>query len=252
MWQYSGKLVSKIGLLLLAWVITIPTSASAIVVRHDRQDEELLALGERFPATGKIEPDGSCTLIAPTWIITAGHVAPLITPGVSLVQFGEKKYKIKRVVMHPDCKLRGNQPPKTDLALMELVEPVIGVTPAALYRKKNEKGKQIIIAGYGDLGDGTSRPRMSDGKLRAATNVIDKVRKNRILFDFSKPPSGTELEGVSGPGDSGGPAFIDVNGQPLLAGVSSAAMDGEPGRYGVTEVYTRVSEFAKWIDEVIK
>jgi len=38
----------------------------------------------------------------------------------------------------------------------------------------------------------------------------------------------------------------------LLVGVSSAAMNGKPGRYGVTEVYTRISAFTAWIDGVIK
>ncbi len=240
------------GLLVFSWITVLCAPARGLVGRHDRKDEALLALGQRFPATGRIDPDGSCTLVAPTWIVTAGHVAHQIRPGVHSVYFGTKKYTVKRVVMHPDCKPSGHRPPEVDLALIELADPVKDVTPAALYRKNDETGKSIIVAGYGDLGDGTSRPRFTDGKLRAATNVIDSVRPARILFDFSKPPAGTDLEGVSGPGDSGGPAFVEIDGRPLLIGVSSAAMNGKPGRYGVTEVYTRISAFAPWIDGMIK
>jgi len=243
---------ATIGLLSLTWIAMSGTPAHAVVARHDQQDEVLLALGDRFPATGKVDPDGSCALVSPTWIVTAGHVAQSVKPGVHRIQFGEKKYAVKRVVMHADCKPAGHRPPDVDLALIELAEPVSGVVPVSLYRKGDEKGKRIFIAGYGDLGSGKSRPRFTDGKLRAATNVVDGVHPTRILFDFSKPPDGTDLEGVSGPGDSGGPAYVEVNGRPLLVGVSSAAMNGKPGRYGVTEVYTRISAFTAWIDGVIK
>jgi len=62
------------------------------------------------------------------------------------------------------------------------------------------------------------------------------------------------LEGISGPGDSGGPTLIDL----CVAGVSSAQRvvidvddegreTGGPGRYGVIEVYTRVSSYLPWI-----
>jgi secreted trypsin-like serine protease len=87
---------------------------------------------------------------------------------------------------------------------------------------------------------------------------------------FRKPddPRTTPLEGISGPGDSGGPAFITVNGKPCIAGVSSnqrielsgpPPKDGSPGgngedvqgRYGVTEVYTRVSKYVSWIRQTM-
>lgn len=249
---HRRRSVGATGMVLIAGITMRPTQTLAIVARHDRPDDALLALGERFPATGKIGPDGSCTLIAPTWVVTAGHVARSVKPGVNWVRFDKKAYIVKRVVMHPDCKSVENRPPKTDLALIELAEPVSGILSVPLYRRDDEKGKSIFLAGYGDRGDGRSKPLLTDGKLRAATNVVDGVRPTRILFDFSEPPAGTDLEGVSGPGDSGGPAFIEIHGKPALVGVSSAAMNGKPGRYGVTEVYTRISAFAEWIDGVIE
>ena len=61
-------------------------------------------------------------------------------------------------------------------------------------------------------GTGLTGPTDGDGRLRAATNVIDNVDGNYFLFSFSPPedPSATDLEGIGGPGDSGGPAFIGI------------------------------------------
>ncbi len=61
-----------------------------------------------------------------------------------------------------------------------------------------------------------------DGKLRAATNMVKKIESGSIWFLFDEPdsPKATLLEGVSGPGDSGGPAFLDVNGLPHIIRVT--------------------------------
>ena len=63
----------------------------------------------------------------------------------------------------------------------------------------------------------------------------------------------TDLEGVSGPGDSGAPPYITVGGKLLVVGISSRSRDAnqdgiEPG-YGDEDLYTRVSLYQKWIEE---
>ncbi|HUQ46806.1 MAG TPA: trypsin-like serine protease [Gemmatimonadaceae bacterium] len=71
---------------------------------------------------------------------------------------------------------------------------------------------------------------------------------------IAPPPSGTDLEGAPGRGDSGGPALITIAGKAYVAGVSSAGYDGVdgPGSYGAVDVFTRVSTHAAWIDSVMK
>ena len=61
------------------------------------------------------------------------------------------------------------------------------------------------------------------------------------------------MEGTAGPGDSGGPALIEVDGVPYVAGISSLGMPGKngPGTYGAIEHYVRVSSHARWIDAVL-
>jgi len=72
-------------------------------------------------------------------------------------------------------------------------------------------------------------------------------------FDSTESENTTELEGVSGPGDSGGPAFIDLDDVRYIVGVSSNQQDnGKEGVYGVTEYYARISFYKKWIEKNIK
>ena len=108
----------------------------------------------------------------------------------------------------------------------------------------------VTFAGRGHSGDGLTGPDVRDGRLRAATNRIEAVRQNWLTFLFDAPPTGTDLEGISGPGDSGGPAFMMVGGTTYLVGISSgqdSRATGKEGVYGVTEYYVRVSSYADWI-----
>ena len=232
----------------LALLVITALHSEAIIIRHDQSDTASLQLAERFAAAGRVLPDGGCTLIAPTWVVTAAHVAVPLRPP-SRVQFGDKTYATKRVVPHPEgASAPRGTPPDVDLALIELAEPAEGIDPLPLYRDRNELGKTAFIVGYGDFGIAGQPFQRSDGRRRAATNVIDDAGPIRLFLKFDPPPGGTALEGIGGPGDSGGPLIIEQGGRLYLAGISSASMNGKPGAYGVTDVYIRISSYAGWID----
>src|SRR5437764_10482381 len=72
----------------------------AVVIRDDRSDADTLRLGESFDAVAVVLPDGGCTLIAPTWVITGAHVAAQISDK-GQIRFGDKVYTVKRVFIHP-------------------------------------------------------------------------------------------------------------------------------------------------------
>jgi hypothetical protein len=164
-------------------------------------------------------------------------------------------YTIERVVLYPEW--RGNADFRVDIALVELSEQVSNVVPAAVYRGSDEASAVVTLAGRGGVGTGLTGPVAEDGRLRAATNRVELVEDTVLRFRFDGPsdPDVTDLEGISGPGDSGGPAYLVRDAVLFVVGVSSAQSarptGGLRGRYGVLEYYPRVSHFADWIQSTI-
>jgi len=234
----------------------VASPLAGIVIRHDLEDALYRAPAEEFPTLVRINRPGALgTLIAPTWVLTAGHVARPLEPG-HVVTVAGQDLAVHRVVFHP-----GWRTPQTnvvdDAALLELELPAEGVVPTPLYRDRDEVGRVVVFAGMG--GTGTGRDGLAEfsgpyDALRRATNRVERADERWLVFRFDPPEGATDLEGISGPGDSGGPAFLERDGRRYLAGISSWQDDreqGSPGVYGVLEYYARVSSYADWIDEVI-
>lgn len=243
-----------------------PGSDDPIIIRHDRPDARHRELAARFPSLvhvnlpaeapdGRRIPDGEGVLVAPRWVLTAAHVAAAVDSGHALTVGGEP-VPAEEVVLHPEWEDGGAH----DIALVRLARETTGVDPAPLYRETDEAGRIVWVVGYGDTGTGLRGPAENDGHVRAATNRIDEASPTWLKFRFddprTAPDAATDLEGISGPGDSGGPGYVIVAGVPHVAGISSgqssAATGGRAGVYGVTEYYTRVSSYLAWIDGVVE
>ncbi|MGH2507547.1 MAG: S1 family peptidase [Ktedonobacteraceae bacterium] len=233
-----------------------------MLIRHDHSDRESLVDPCKWPAiTSFFRGHGAASLIAPTWLLTAAHVARHIPTEHHLsVELQEKRYPIARVIIHPDYKDVWEQGDEddgintVDLALVELEMSVENVRPLALYTHSDEQGQEVILLGAGECGNGLRGTRGSDRQLRRVTNIIDEVDAYWLAFRFDEPPNGTALEGVCGRGDSGGPALIEHDSQLLLAGISSwQDAKGQPlGLYGCIEHFARVSCYVDWIRDVCK
>lgn len=226
--------------------------ALPIVIRHDRELQASLELAKPFDNTLRFEPDGCGTLIDKRWVLTAAHVAHELSPFNPVIFVQGKPRLVRQVLFHPKSASRGQRPPEVDLALVELDEPTEGIRPAGLYRGDAEVGAAVTVVGYGDFGVGNQELQFTDGRRRAATNRVEKAESGQLHLTFDAPPSGSDLEGVGGPGDSGGPLFMANDQGRFLVGVSSASMGGRPGSYGVIDMYTRVSAYIEWIDSSMK
>jgi hypothetical protein len=242
-----------IGLLLLA--LSVPP-VGAIVIRDDVPVAESIALGARYPATGHFNDSVACTLIRPRWAITAAHVAEDQQPFVNYyVTFNGKRYGVEKTIFHPR-RVAGTVDSQADLALLKLDRDVEGVEPVPLYSRPDEVDLLITRVGWGKTGTGSTGATGERSKEpRGMTNRIEAVFQDSFITTFDAPPAGTKLEGASGPGDSGGPAYVEVGGKTYLAGVGSNstgnADEGPIGKYGTVNAYCRVSTHVSWINKTI-
>jgi hypothetical protein len=239
------------SLVLSLWLIAPVTNA--IVIRHDVPDEKYHAVPSDFPPLATLYNIGvHGTLIHPQWVVTAAHAVFCLNPGQK-IRVGNDIVNVANRYSHPEYKLGDEH----DIALIHLQSSISTVKPAEIYRSDDEEGKVTWFIGAGGTGTGISGETIgykeNNGKLRKAQNKVSGINQTEIIFKFEKGSKGERLEGVSGNGDSGGPAYIKEGDTYKLLGISSRADSWfyDIGEYGVTELYTRVSSYQNWIDQVI-
>jgi hypothetical protein len=94
-------------------------------------------------------------------------------------------------------------------------------------------------------GGTTDDPIYDFGNKRVGETPIDAITTAHIIWNFDN-----DNESNTAPGDSGGPAFITIDGQQYIAGITSGG-DSDPHRLGDRSFDTRVDPLANWIDSVL-
>jgi hypothetical protein len=203
----------------------VVSNVSGITTRHDRSDSQYTSLATSvFPQAGYITGPGwigSGTLISPTWVLTAGHVAD-----PSATTFGSPAGSSSIINKY----VWGGG----DLGLVQLATPITSQDPIRLYDVLafgDEVGQQAMLAGVGNTGTGlTGQQGGTAGTYRAAeTDVYANADawgwgSHQLLTYFRSPTGGADnLEGGSTQGDSGGGIFLNVGGEWAIAGVLSLA-----------------------------
>ncbi|MFA8518897.1 trypsin-like serine protease, partial [Xanthomonas campestris pv. campestris] len=177
---------------LLIGLFIMPFAASAVVIRSDIDGSKYRIDPSEFRALADMPGEGHGVLIAPKWIVTAAHAAPMEGMDTE-VSINENTYKVRRVIVHPGYKrmpdalgkeaLKTGNPSKIhaflassdDIALIELDTPVKQVAPIALYRGTTEVTQVAMLVGKGATGNGVegqipNAPHR--GLLRRAYNAI--------------------------------------------------------------------------------
>ncbi len=270
--------------------------AHAIVMRHDVPPEKFIVKESEFPAIFPLHDDGEikdcvATLVAPSWAVTAAHCISdfgkeRISEAPHEVKILENKYEIVDYFYPKEFRDDNNAGKSIsigglihitesddinyeyDIALLKFSKPVKNITPIPLYTGKKEVGKKVLFLGWGDYATGeVGINRLftyNDRKLRRAYNIVDAVSETQLYFDFDDPrlnnSDALPLEGISGPGDSGGPALLKTASGYAVVGISSRgnysdSLKSKPfntGKYGWLEFYTRVSGLSKWLNDIME
>lgn len=255
-------------------LFAVSSTAGAVVVRHDLDDSKYLVPASEFAALVDLPCEGHGVLIAPQWVVTAAHAVSWQTE-IKEVRIHGIPRDVEYVVVHPGYRkppqelidevlttgdatlLRVLLASSDDIALVKLVQPVADVSPVALYEGDDELGKIAKIMGKGATSTGAVGYGAHDShrtELRRAFNTITSADGRWFCYVFDDAPSALPLEGMTGGGDSGGPALIQVEDQWRLAGLTSwTAAPGDVrtlrlGLYGQTSCNVRISHYVDWIE----
>lgn len=202
-------------------------------------------------AVAVLTPGGvfSGVLVAPRFVLTAAHVPGHAAAAAVSVQIHHRGATLRRaasaIALFPQTSF-----PYDDLALITLAEPVpdeVEILP--IRRERPPAQLELILVGYGGSGPGDQGVAVpaSAAVKRSGRNVLDEVRTRidgsarRSLFflcDFDGPEGDGPLGGLSlgnavetgvAGGDSGGPAYAEIDGRRWLVGINTIALSSQPG-----------------------
>ncbi len=197
-----------------------------------------------WPEVGALTYDGdflcSGVLVGPRMLITAAHClyglendpAPLAAAFAANASGGSQSTDVVEIVVHPEY----GTAPSRDIAVAWLGAgaPVAPVPWSQDVLDDSHLGAEIFLVGYGDPAFGDDA---GDRLRRVAAVSLAELTSTHLRWN--DPDAGTCH------GDSGGGAFMDLGGGPVLVGVHS---EGDPQCAGWGSA-TRTDVFAGFLDD---
>lgn len=265
------KITFKNNLLSLTF-LSFSVHSSAVVIRHDVEDARYRTKPASFHALADFPTEGHGVLVRARWVVTAAHV---VQEPLSEITLNGVRRTVARVVIHPGyrpltsdvinaalalrdaTKAMRQQLLNDDIALIELIDPVADVVPAAIAHVPAVPGDLVRILGKGATGTGELGQRGPQRtELRQAFSQLHSADPKWLSYRFRRGSAAHALEGVTGGGDSGGPLLIQDKGTWMLAGIAAFKyVEGDPtmykpGLYGELSYSLRLSYYIPWITQV--
>jgi len=214
---------------------------------------------------------GGGSIISPTWILTAAHVAVTLTPGRGWIRAGTninynsntsnstegQLIKIAQVIIHPGWN-NGNL--QNDIALLRLEQPLVLNAEAqpiqyeTSYNLPNNlttPGNTATITGWGGTCNGCNTSVYLNGIDMPIISNQDANQRNLTASYYNPNYIVTpemiavfQNNGSASPGDSGGAVTVLNGATPIQIGIMSWAYDPK-GQYPT--INTRVKSYQQWI-----
>ncbi len=232
----------------------LETSPQAIV--NGTATDGFLPVGALTREQGGVNSGTYCsgTLVAPQWVLTAGHCLDkpngiealpitlsfflgdqLTMPPIAADPGPKGHYFADARILHPQYN------PLfffNDVALLHLTRPVVGVVPYPLRSAPIDDGllsSPVTFVGFGKTGQNQG----GTGTKRVATMPLAEIQGTYVVTEF-------QGSGVC-EGDSGGPALLPTATGFELAGVISGLVGGTPDICHSDASASRVDAYRDWI-----
>ena len=201
------------------------------------------------------------TLVTPDTVLTAAHCVEgtsisrlsAVVGREHLTTSDGQRTDISQIIIHPDYDADSLD---SDIALLILQDSVLEL-PIGYLTEVNESlaspGTNATVIGWGTTREGGfAVDNVREAQVPIVSNsVANRPQSYSGDITVRMLAAGVAEGGVdSCQGDSGGPLIVsDAEGNPQLAGIVSWGEGcGRANKYGI---YTRVAEFAPWIDDRI-